>query len=555
MNREYDFLVIGSGLAGLAFALKASEVGRVCVLSKGSLTSANTPMAQGGIAAVMSSTDSFEQHIEDTLEAGAGLCHPEVVRAIVEQGPERIDDLIKWGVQFDVQEPTQGQRPTSSPQTKVLSLTREGGHRSRRILHIGDHTGLEIHAQLLKQALKNPKIEFVENQLAVDLIINKQLQPFDISPWRCLGAYVLDKSTEQVWTCLAKVTVLATGGAGKVYRYTSNWSGASGDGIAMAYRAGARISNMEFMQFHPTCLYHPQNRTFLISEALRGEGAQLLNSEGEDFMQAYHPSGSLAPRDIVARSIDAEMKRSGADCVYLDATKLNRDFLQQRFPVIYARCLELGIDISSQPIPVVPAAHYLCGGVITDLKGQTDVVNLLALGETACTGLHGANRLASNSLLECLVLPHNAVMTLKENWALMEKEAELHKRPSPQPWPLHDKENADELMVVSHMWDEIRRLMWDYVGISRSNRRLERAQHRLANIRSEIKHYYANFKTHSDVVELRNIATVAELTVRCALLRRGSVGIHFNIDEPAPAQNLTDISYRDTVINPGLLGD
>ncbi len=539
MKPHCDFLVIGSGLAGLAFALKASEIGSVVVLSKAELSSANTPMAQGGIAAVMSTADSFEQHIQDTLKAGAGLCHPQVVRAVVEQGPERIEDLIQWGVQFD------------ADATKVLELTREGGHSARRILHVGDHTGLEIHAQLLQQAQKNPKITFVENNLALDLITNKQVEPFDMSPVRCLGVYSLNKQTGVVESLTAKMTILATGGAGKVYLYTSNWGGATGDGVAMAYRAGARVANMEFMQFHPTCLFHPQNRTFLISEALRGEGAELIGPQSEAFMKKYHPQGSLAPRDIVARSIDAEMKRTGVACVHLDASHLGKEFLQQRFPLIYNKCLSLGIEIHREPIPVVPAAHYLCGGVVTDLFGQTDIQGLLALGETACTGLHGANRLASNSLLECLVIPHNAVQKIKENWPQIYHWS----TPRPPPWPLHDKEDADELMVVTHMWDEIRRLMWDYVGILRSNGRLQRAQHRLANIRKEIKHYYSNFKTQSDIVELRNIATVADLVVSCALQRRGSVGIHFNIDEPEAPTDLSVPGSRDSILGPGSMNE
>lgn len=515
--RTCDFLVIGSGLAGLAYALKVADSGHVVILSKTKAQNTNTSMAQGGIAAVMSDDDSFENHIRDTLVAGAGLCHPDVVRAMVEAAPDRVGDLLDWGIRFDVEDAKGGK----------IDLTREGGHSHRRILHVQDHTGLEIHEQLLAKVRAHPNIEICEDMFAADLILNRDLKPFVMEPTRCLGAYVFDRQRNVLSEFFARVTMLATGGAGKVYLYTSNWSGATGDGIAMAARAGARIANLEFMQFHPTCLYHPSARNFLITEALRGEGAELINAEGVAFTKKYHPLGSLAPRDIVARSIDAEVKRSGAACVYLDITHKPADFIRDRFPVIYKNCLQYGIDMTTQPIPVVPAAHYLCGGVLADTNGRTEIIGLLAAGETACTGLHGANRLASNSLLECLVLAHNAAADTLKNLA-------SYPRPQPraQDLPRYQEHNEDEMIVITHMWEEIRRLMWNYVGIVRSNRRLERARTRLANIMHEVKDYYGSFRMHPDIIELRNIALVADLTVKCALMRKESRGIHYNIDFP-----------------------
>ncbi|MBX3021714.1 MAG: L-aspartate oxidase [Bdellovibrionales bacterium] len=506
-------LVLGSGLAGLVLALKVADQAKVLLCTKTDLKTTNSAMAQGGIAAVMSDEDSFERHIEDTLIAGAGLCNPEIVRAVIEQGPARIQDLIHWGVKFDLDESSR------------IALTREGGHSVRRILHIADHTGQEVHAELLKRVLGHPNIQVLENHYAIDLILNHHVNPRAVGERRCLGAYLLNRESGKVSAVLSQATFLATGGAGKVYLYTSNWSGATGDGIAMAYRAGARVADLEFMQFHPTCLYHPQSRNFLITEALRGEGGELVDRAGNAFMKKYHPLGSLAPRDIVARGIDAEMKRTGAECVYLDIRSQPRAFLEKRFPQIYGRCLELGIDMATQPIPVVPAAHYLCGGVLTGLDGQTDVAGLYALGETACTGLHGANRLASNSLLECLVISH---------WAAERflRAPQIDLPLSVPDLPQSHLENADEMIVIHHMWDEIRRLMWNYVGIVRTDRRLHRAQHRLENIQREIGEYYSSFKTHSDIEELRNIALVAELTVKCALARKESRGIHYNLDYP-----------------------
>jgi L-aspartate oxidase len=539
MQISCDFLVIGSGLAGLAFALKTAERGKVIILSKASAPSANTAWAQGGIAAVMAKSDSFESHVQDTLVAGAGLCHEDVVRAVVESAPERIQDLIDWGICFDLERSADGT-------LGQVSLTREGGHSHRRILHVQDHTGQEIHQALLQRVRQHPNIDLRENQFAVDLILNRDLAPFRMDRPRCLGAYASDRARmeeDEPTAYLARMTMLATGGAGKTYLYTSNWSGATGDGIAMAFRAGCRVANLEFMQFHPTCLYHPSARNFLITEAMRGEGGELVNAEGEPFARKYHALGSLAPRDIVARSIDAEMKRSGANCVYLDVTGKPEAFLRERFPVIFAKCREYGTDIAREPIPVVPAAHYLCGGVVADIDGRTDVECLLAAGETTCTGLHGANRLASNSLLECLVASNNAARVAIE--AMGEIPVP---RATPSDLPRATRQTEDEMILISHVWEEIRRLMWNYVGIVRSNRRLWRAKKRLDAIQLEIQDAYGSFPGHPDIMELRNIALVADLTVRCALARKESRGIHFSLDYPeAPAS----AAAADTILRPG----
>ncbi len=515
-----DYLIVGTGLAGLALALKLAENNEVTLISKEKATEANTSWAQGGIAAVMSDEDSYESHIQDTLTAGAGLCRINSVRNIIEQAPDRIKDLMNWGVEFDLKK-----QENSEP--FQVDLTREGGHSFRRILHFEDQTGQHIHTALLKKVNENPRIKLLENFFAVDLIVNQQLDPLSVSPNRCVGIYALDSKSNRVHTFVAKNTILSTGGAGKVYLYTSNWSGATGDGIAMAYRAGARIANLEFMQFHPTCLYHSDARNFLISEALRGEGGELVNEQGHAFMKKYDPRGSLAPRDIVARSIDAEMKKSGAKCVFLDMTHLPTKFLQERFPKIHARCLDFGIDMTQKPIPVVPAAHYLCGGVLTDENGRTDLPGLWALGETACTGLNGANRLASNSLLECLAMAHNASLEIPktiDSFQFPEQD--------PKDWTYSESTNADEMIVIHHMWEEIRTLMWNYVGIVRSDKRLRRAENRLKNILAEVKEYYSHFPMHTDILELRNIAIVANLTVQCALLRKESRGIHYSLDYP-----------------------
>lgn len=524
-----DLLIVGSGAAALAMALKMDENTQITILTKERVSSTNSAMAQGGIAAVFSNEDTFDSHMKDTLVAGAGLCRIDAVRNIVEQAPERIQDLLKWGVRFDVKQKKSGSSHEQGLSEDLnIDLTREGGHTFRRILHFEDQTGAEIHRALLQQVRLRKNIRILENHFSIDLIVNRQVDPYDLSPIRCVGVYSLDKTTSEVSAFLAKSTVLATGGAGKVYLYTSNWSGATGDGIAMAYRAGVRLANLEFMQFHPTCLYHPMARNFLITEALRGEGAELINQKGEAFMTKHHPMGSLAPRDIVARSIDAEMKRTGAECAFLDIRKHNREYLENRFPAIFTKLLEYGIDMSKDPIPVVPAAHYLCGGILADVDGTTDMLGLYAIGETACTGLHGANRLASNSLLECLAMAHNAALTLKNRWndlKVIEKD--------PPAWNSPKKRDDDEMIVISHMWDEIRHLMWNYVGIVRSTKRLERAKHRLKNILNEVKEYYSNMQLQSEILELRNIAIVADATVECALRRKESIGIHYSLDYPA----------------------
>ncbi len=523
MKIETEILIVGTGIAALAHALKISSDKRVLILTKDKIPSTNSAMAQGGIAAVVDKTDNFSSHIEDTLIAGAGLCRNEAVHNFIKQAPERIKDLINWGVQFDE------------------DLTREGGHSFRRILHHEDQTGAEIHKKLWLQILNRPNITVLENYFAIDLLVNKKIDPAITGPTAITGVYALNKLTNEVKIIRAKATVLATGGAGKVYLYTSNWSGSTGDGIAMAYRAGARVANLEFMQFHPTCLYHRESRNFLITEAIRGEGGELVNSKGEPFMKKYHKAGSLAPRDIVARGIDAEIKKSGEACVYLDITNKPIDFLKAHFPNIFAKCLEYGIDMSKQAIPVVPAAHYLCGGVVTDVNGQSDLNGLFVIGESACTGFHGANRLASNSLLECLTMAHNCAELLNKNWTEILVQTAI--AAEPLPWAKPENTDLDEMIVISHMWDEIRRLMWNYVGIVRSTKRLRRAQQRLKNIKQEVKEYYSNMKVHSDIIELRNIAIVAELTVECALRRHESRGIHYSLDFPA-----TEAQAKDTIL-------
>lgn len=523
MRIDTDIVIVGSGIAALAHALKISPDKQVLILTKDKIPSTNSAMAQGGIAAVVDKSDSFANHIEDTFTAGAGLCRNEAVHNFIRQAPERINDLLNWGVQFDA------------------DLTREGGHSFRRILHHEDQTGAEIHKKLWLRAQEKKNISILENHFAIDLLVNKKIDPSITGPTSILGVYALDKVTSEVKIIKSKVTVLATGGAGKVYLYTSNWSGSTGDGIAMAYRAGARVANLEFMQFHPTCLYHKDSRNFLITEAIRGEGGELINSKGEAFMRQHHSMGSLAPRDIVARGIDAEMKKTGEACVYLDITHKPVDFLKSHFPNIFAKCLEYGIDMSKQPIPVVPAAHYLCGGVVTDIHGQTDLLGLFAIGETACTGFHGANRLASNSLLECLTMAHNCAENLQNNWQEIISKTEI--AAEPKPWTKPENTDSDEMIVISHMWEEIRRLMWNYVGIVRSTKRLQRAQHRLKNIKQEVKEYYSNMKVHPDIIELRNIAIVAELTVECALQRHESRGIHYSLDFPK-----TEAQGEDTIL-------
>jgi L-aspartate oxidase len=513
--KEFDFVVVGSGIAGLSFALKAAAKGSVAIVTKRSVVDSNTAWAQGGVACVTSDEDSFELHIKDTLEAGAGLCHADAVRAVVTEGPERIRELVTLGLNFDRRETESGD--------DELDLGKEGGHSKRRILHVHDATGREIEETLAARAREHPNITILENHMAVDCITTGKLGYAMQNS--CVGLYVLNEATGEVETIRTDVTILATGGCGKVYLYSTNPDIATGDGPAMAWRAGAAIANMEFVQFHPTCLYHPQAKSFLITEAVRGEGGILVDKRGRRFMERYHPLKELAPRDIVARAIDAEMKKTGSQCVYLDITHQPADFVRSRFPTIYETCLKFGIDITSEPIPVVPAAHYQCGGIRTDLNGETSLRGLYAIGEAACTGLHGANRLASNSLLEGLVLAHRAAEKTTRG---------LHERvPLDLPeWRPGQVQDVDELVVIYHNWDEIRRLMWDYVGIVRTDKRLQRAAARLRNLQTEVQEFYWNFKITTELLELRNLVTVAALIVDCALSRKESRGLHYTLDYP-----------------------
>lgn len=560
-QKNFDFLVIGSGMAGLTFALKTAQLGTVAIITKKQKAESNTNYAQGGIAAVMADDDSFDLHVQDTLNAGAGLCKKDVVRTIVGEGPALVRGLIDMGVRF-----TAGETPD-----KPFDLGREGGHSKRRILHAGDITGREIERALLHAVASQPNITVFEDVLAVDLITSKKLKAAD--PNRCFGCYALNEKTKEVEVFAAANTLLATGGCGKVYLYTSNPDIASGDGVAMAYRAGATIANMEFIQFHPTCLYHPQAKSFLISEAVRGEGALLRGKDGERFMDRYDKQAELAPRDIVARAIDAEMKKTGAEWVWLDISHRDADFIKERFPNIYARCLEFGFDMTREPLPVVPAAHYQCGGVVTNVDGETGIVGLWAAGEVGCTGLHGANRLASNSLLEALVVAHRAATKIKHgkkrgkgNGEGVELKSVFNSSstisplpfapvpPSPSPvpsielppWKSGRAENLDELVVITHNWDEIRRCMWDYVGIVRTNKRLLRARARIQNLQSEINQFYWDYKLTPDLVELRNLAVVAELIIECALQRKESRGLHYTLDYPELLPTATDSAVRTT---------
>ena len=525
--KPYDFIVIGSGIAGLSFALNASAHGRVAIVTKGKRGESNTAWAQGGIASVTSSEDSFELHVADTLDAGAGLCDEKVVRSIITDGPARIRELIDFGVHFDERELPNGDHE--------LDLGREGGHSKRRILHARDVTGREIERALLAAIEKHENIDVFENHIAVDLITLGKLGY--VSEDRVLGVYVLDEASGTVATLRSDRVILATGGCGKVYLYTTNPDIATGDGVAIAWRAGARIANMEFIQFHPTCLFHKDARSFLISEAIRGEGARLVDGKGVEFMRKYDDRGALAPRDIVARAIDAEMKRTGAKCVFLDITHKPAEFIRERFPHIHDTCLGLGIDITKQPIPVVPAAHYQCGGVLTDENGASSLRGLHAIGEVACTGLHGANRLASKSLLEASVLAHRCCEAIaREPARAADSALDTLELPA---WVSGSAVDVDELVVIYHNWDEIRRLMWDYVGIVRTTKRLQRAATRLRNLEREIAEFYWGYKITTDLLELRNLACVAALIVDSALLRRESRGLHYNLDFPK-----TDEAYR-----------
>ena len=526
--KECDFVVIGSGIAGLSFALKAAKHGSVAVITKRKSADTNTAWAQGGIACVTSDEDLFELHVRDTLQAGAGLCDEAVARTIVTEGPERIRELAELGVCFDERE-ISGHRE--------LDLAKEGGHSKRRVLHVRDATGKEVEDALLRELGRQSDVQLLENHMAVDLITAAKLG--FATEDRCLGIYVLDEKTGDVETIRSDRIVLATGGCGKVYLYTTNPDVATGDGVAMAWRAGVQIANMEFIQFHPTCLFHPQAKSFLISEVVRGEGGILRNDCGKDFMKRYDPRGSLAPRDIVARAIDAEIKRSGAKYVFLDITHKPPEFVRERFPHIYQTCLRFGIDMSKQAIPVVPAAHYQCGGIKTDANGATNLPGLYAIGEVACTGVHGANRLASNSLLEGLVVAHRAAVA-----AVQTRPTAKHKVALPE-WQSGNVQDVDELVVIYHNWDEIRRLMWDYVGIVRTDKRLQRASARLRNLQREIREFYWNFKVSVDLLELRNLAAVAALIVDSALCRKESRGLHYTLDYP----QMDDHQFRsDTLL-------
>ena len=521
-SEQTDYLVLGSGIAGLSFALRAAEHGRVLILTKHRSADSNTAWAQGGIAAVLDPTDSVEAHIADTLTVGDGLCHADVVSTYLSQAPAAVRELReRYGVRFDV---------TADGE---WALAREGGHSARRVAHAKDTTGREIERGLLGAVLAHPQITVREGWMGVDLLTLAKYGGPDV----CFGAYVLNGDTGQVHTILARATILATGGAGKVYLYTSNPDVATGDGVAMAYRIGAVVSNLEFVQFHPTVLFHPHAKSFLISEALRGEGGKLRLATGERFMDAYDPRGELASRDIVARAIDNELKKSGADSVFLDMTHLPAEFVRTRFPNIAERCLALGIDITQQPIPVVPAAHYSCGGVVTDIDGRTAVPNLFAIGEVAMTGLHGACRLASNSLLEGLVMGHRAADAVVGCHIAFPSQV--------TPWISGDARDPNEAVVVTQNWDEVRRLMWNYVGIVRTDRRLERARRRIELIREEIREYYWDFKITSDLLELRNLALCAHLIIDCAQRRRESRGLHYNIDHEGKSETY----LRDTIVH------
>ena len=541
---DFDHLIIGSGLAGLGSALQLADAGgKVAVLSKRDAEEGSTRRAQGGIACVMTPEDSFDAHVQDTLNAGAGLCHEDVVRTIVESGPEAVKRLIARGVHFT----TRGELGFSD-HTDNFDLGREGGHTERRVLHAGDITGQDIERTLVEACRKHPNITMLEYHYAIDLIMARRHGNMEDN--RCLGAYALDTVTQKVKTFRAYTTTLACGGAGKVYLYSSNPDIACGDGEAMGFRAGAKIANMEFIQFHPTILYDYNVRSFLISEAVRGEGAVLKvkcpDGSYREFMHKYHRMESLAPRDVVARAIDNELKRIGQECVYLDIRHKSEEELKRRFPNIFAKCLEVGINMAKDLIPVVPAEHYVCGGVLTDVNGYTGIPGLYAAGECACTGLHGANRLASNSLLEALVV---AELSAKHIENVLPKLKETAMDFMVPPWSCGNATNSDELVVITHNWEEIRRFMWDYVGIFRTTKRLERAKARIKLIRKEIEKYYWDFHVTPDLLDLRNIATTAELIIDCSLARKESRGLHYNADYPVLESEMNGV---DTIVQRNL---
>ncbi len=531
----YDVLIIGSGAAGMTLASQLTKNYDIAILSKDEPNEGSTYYAQGGVAAVLDEYDSMESHIEDTLDAGAGLCHREIVEFTVRRSPQIINWLVKKGVNFD-------KKPGASG-ANSFHLTKEGGHSHRRVLHAADATGREIALTLYDALDKYPNVSFFKQFVAVDLV---KANDIGLKGNACLGAYVLNLESGDVELFRANHVILATGGASKVYLYTSNPDTASGDGIAMAWRAGCRVANLEFNQFHPTCLYHPEAKSFLISEALRGEGAKLVLPDGKRFMHHFDERAELAPRDIVARAIDHEMKRLGCDCVYLDISQKPSTFIKDHFPNIYARCAEFGIDITNAPIPIVPAAHYTCGGIVTDINGQTDVPNLYAIGESSFTGLHGANRMASNSLLECMVFASAAA----ENIMVKPKEKKDNLSvPKVPAWDDSQVTNSIEDVTISHNWDELRRFMWNYVGIVRTDKRLQRARRRVQLLQQEVSEYYSNYKINGDLVELRNLVTVADLIVQSAIRRKESRGLHFTLDYPEILKEA-----RDTVLVPSNFG-
>ncbi len=523
---DADYFIVGSGMSGLLSALHLSAYGKVLVVTKGRLQDCNTNFAQGGICCVMDESDSFDKHARDTMIAGAWLGNSKVVHEICEHAPEAIQDLIDCGVKFNRKE------------NGDWDLTREGGHSARRIFHAGDITGEKCEAALIRK-IKKTGVEYREDTIVIDLIMSNRIGIK--GRHRCLGAYVLDKKTDEIYAVRSPNTILAAGGCGKVYLYTCNPDTATGDGIALAWRAGAKIENMEFMQFHPTCLYHPGAKRFLISEAVRGEGAVLVDGHGREFMKKYDPRGSLAPRDIVARSIDSEMKRTGADCMFLDIRKKGRKYISSRFPNIYAKCLSFGIDMAKDLIPIVPAAHYTCGGIKATTAGETNIPGLSAIGECASTGLHGANRLASNSLMEAMVCARLAAARLGPH------PEKFDRRPEIPAWRIGDAVPEDEAVLVSHMWDEIRRLMWDYVGIVRTDKRLARAAHRIKTLRKEIREYYFKYLVTPDTLELRNLAVCAELIVKSAQKRHESRGLHWTLDYPKEAKEKCQTIFSRSV--------